>query len=54
MAKEMNVFFSIRVVRAMDREDATDEVENNNFDENHPLCDRVLTKEELLKELNKK
>lgn len=52
MKKE--IYFSIRTVKAKNTEDAIEEVISGNFDESHDMCDKVLTKEELVKELNGK
>ena len=43
------LYFSIRVVEAKTREGAIEEVINQNFIEDHPLSDVVLTKKELKK-----
>ncbi len=47
-------FYSIRVVLAEDYEDAVRNVEDNYFNESNPLCDLVLTKEEILKIFKRK
>ena len=35
-------FISVRVVEAIDWNDAIDKIEEQRFDENHPLCDAVV------------
>jgi hypothetical protein len=50
MAKEIT-YYSIRVVKAIDDTEATWAVQDGIFEEGNSLCDRVLTAEELIKEL---
>lgn len=38
----IQTFFSIRTVRARDVDSAITKVEDNEFDENHSVCDKVL------------
>ena len=46
-------YFSIRVVKAISEEQAIDKICTEEFVEEHNLCDKVLTLEELKEELNK-
>lgn len=48
------LYFSVRTVHGTDTENAIEQVEDQEFDESHDLCDKVLTTEELLKELTLK
>jgi len=41
-------FYSIRVVEAESLEEATEKVELNHFEDDDPMCDRILTHGELL------
>lgn len=51
---EKQIYFSIRTILGTDTENAIEQIEGENFDESHELCDKVLTKEELLKALTRK
>ena len=44
-------YYSIRVVEALDLDEAIERVGDNHFVESHPLCDKVFTYFELLKNL---
>jgi len=44
------IYFSIRVVRANTKEEAIKKIENGDFEDRHPLCDKVLSGTKLLKE----
>lgn len=46
-------YYSIRTVRATNLKEAVTKVQDNYFDETNELCDSVLTKEELIQELNR-
>lgn len=39
----MKLYFNIRTVKASNINDAMKNVNNQNFDEQHPLCDKILT-----------
>ena len=41
-------YYSIRVVNADNKDEAIEQVEQGEFDESDPLCDEVLTEEELI------
>jgi len=45
-------YYSVRVVKAVDYAMAVEAVKAQVFDEKDALCDAVLTKEELINELN--
>ena len=45
----MKLFYTIRVVGAEDTAEAIRKVEENLFEEGHPVCDKVLTAEEIRK-----
>ena len=46
-------YFSIRVVEAESLDDAIEKVQDNIFDEDHPLCDVVLNKDNFTIDLMK-
>lgn len=46
------IYFNIRVVEAEDYNEATEKVEDNVFMEVHPICDKILTKTELIELLS--
>lgn len=50
MPKEVT-YYSVRTIKAETQDEAISKVEDGEFDESHELCDRVLTTEELIKEL---
>lgn len=47
-------YYSVRTVVATSEHTAIDKVQMGNFDERHPLCDKVLTKTQLLDALKEK
>ncbi len=47
------LYFSIRVVEAKNAKEAREDVVNYEFVEEHDLCDRILTKRDLLRALKK-
>ncbi len=55
MAKsEGRLYYSIRVIKANSRKQAIKKTEDNDFEEFDSLCDIVLTKKDLEKELSKR
>jgi hypothetical protein len=48
----MTKFYSIRVIKAESEDEALEKIYMEEFDECDPLCDSILTLEELKKELN--
>jgi hypothetical protein len=48
---ERKTYYNIRTVEANDETEARWKVEDGIFQEEHKLCDRVLSAEELIKEL---
>ena len=47
-------YYSIRAIEAENHEDAIEKVMDGCFDEDDPICDKVLTRDELAKEMNPK
>ena len=45
------IYYSIRVVEAVDMEEATRMVEDNIFDEIHPACDMIIEETEELRKM---
>lgn len=43
----MKTYYSIRVVRAKTEEKAIEKICNEQFNESHELCDRVMSEEEI-------
>lgn len=55
MAKtEGRLYYSIRVIKANSRKQALKKIENEEFEDFDSLCDIVLTKNDLEKELSKR
>ncbi len=50
MAKS-TTYYHIRTIKAKNQNEALECVENGYFDEENDLCDKVLTAEELIREL---
>jgi hypothetical protein len=44
----MGKYYSIRVVEAESLEEATEKVELNHFEDDNPMCDRILAEDEIL------
>jgi len=51
---DVKLYYSIRVVCATTHEEAIDKVIEQEFEESDDICDRVLTRSELLETLNKR
>lgn len=51
--KKTQTYYSIRTVKATSKQKATERVKDGFFDETQSICDKVLTKKELLIELKK-
>jgi hypothetical protein len=47
-------YYSIRVVRAKNLEEAVKKVEEQRFDTKHPLCDRILSHAEMKKNFRRR
>lgn len=47
----MKKYYSIRVIQAESEDEALEKIYHDDFDESDDLCDKILTKEELIKEL---
>jgi hypothetical protein len=52
--KKDKIYYSIRVVKATTYDKAIIQVEDNIFLEDYDICDKVLTKSQLEKELKKR
>lgn len=48
---ESRYYYNIRVVRASSLEEAMEAISSEQFEDDHPLCDVVLTKSELVEKL---
>ena len=46
-------YYAIRIVKASSAKEAIQKVEDGKIDESHFLCDKVITEEELIKQLLK-
>lgn len=50
MAKQ-KIYFSIRVVKAINKDKAADKIFSEEYEEDHTLCDEIMTTEELIQAL---
>jgi hypothetical protein len=49
-----STFYSVRTVKALDRDEAVEKVRNGEFDEQNSICDKVLLRHELINQLGVK
>lgn len=48
---KIKTYYSIRTIKAKTPVEALEKVQDGDFDEENDLCDRILTTEDLIKEL---
>ena len=50
----MKLYYSIRVIKAKNYDEAMQKIEDGNFHDSHRLCDKVLTASQVKKEFKVK
>ena len=51
---KMKLYYSIRVIKAKNYDEAMQKIEDGNFHDSHRLCDKVLTASQVKKEFKVK